>query len=158
MKIDVIPNRLEKYMAFILNKNFVFIVMVFFRLLICVLFLMRDQGSCVFPVSPPFYLSTMISTTFSLFTPNLLLTCDWNHGLKVWKPLKFCNSWITKHSSLVFPQIFFVAYTQNNYLVLIYARWFIFYIFQDKLQLILVWYVIGIFYYQYTILYCSSYF
>ena len=25
MKIDVIPNRLEKYMAFILNKNLVFI-------------------------------------------------------------------------------------------------------------------------------------
>ena len=93
---------------------------------------------------------------FSLFTPNWLLTCDWNHGLKVWKPLKFCNSWITKHSSLVFPHIFFVAYTQNNYLVLIYARWFIFDIFQDKLQLILVWYVIGILCYQYTILYCSS--
>ena len=25
MKIDVIPNRLEKYMAFVLNKNLVFI-------------------------------------------------------------------------------------------------------------------------------------
>ena len=25
MKIDVVPNRLEKYMAFILNKNLVFI-------------------------------------------------------------------------------------------------------------------------------------